>query len=101
MKDGNPDTLAEATNSLTKDGYLESFSAEENAIKAANSKKEYQPEDLKIVKSFRFDGLTNPADETQVFGILANDGTKGTIVMSYSAAHNHNIELIKQIPTAD
>ncbi len=40
---------------------------------------------------------TSPEDETELFAIISNDGIKGTLVMSYSAQHNQNIELIKQI----
>lgn len=89
------DTLSIAVNSLTKNGYTEDFKAEEKYIRALYSKKEYLPEELKITKSFRFEGMESPGDETQLFAIVANDGTKGTLVMSYSAKHNQNVELIK------
>lgn len=97
----NIDTLSEATNALLKDGFTENFSAENNCILCANSKKEFQPNELKIVHSLRFDGMTNPADESQVFAIEANDGTKGVLVMSYSAEHSQNIDLIKKIPMVE
>ncbi|MEC3965450.1 phosphoribosylpyrophosphate synthetase [Flagellimonas halotolerans] len=92
------DTLSEAVNTLTQEGYKEDFEAMENCIKALYSKKEYQPDDLKIIDSYRFEGITNPGDQSTVFTIEANDGTKGTMVMSYSASSGQNDELIKQIP---
>ncbi len=95
------DTLSEATNALLNDGFKENFSAEKNFIVGANSKKKYRADELKIVHSFRFDGMTNPADESHVFAIEANDGSKGVLVMSYSAEHSQNIELIKQIPMVE
>ncbi|MDO6739215.1 phosphoribosylpyrophosphate synthetase [Wenyingzhuangia sp. 2_MG-2023] len=97
MKNTDYDTLSQAMNQLTKEGYTDSFSAEENYIKALYAKKEYNPKDLKIDQTFRFDGMTNPADETELFAISANDGTQGTLTMSYSSENNHNRELIKQI----
>ncbi len=93
----NYDTLSTAVDALTKEGFIEDFKAEENCIKALYAKKEYQPEDLTIVKSFRFEGMTNPDDESELFAIVAIDGTKGTLVMSYSAKHSQNVELIKLI----
>ncbi len=93
----NFDTLSEAVNYLTKEGYTEDFKAEEQYIKALYSKKEYLPKELIITKTYRFDGMDSPEDETELFAIIANDGTKGTLVMSYSAQHNQNVELIKQI----
>ncbi len=95
MNSNNFDTLSLAVNSLTMKGYTEDFKAEENCIKELYSKNEYQPEALKIVNSYRFEGMTNPEDETVLFAIVANDGTKGTLVMSYSAEHSQSIELIK------
>ena len=97
MDSNNYDTLSLAVNSLTKEGFTENFQAEETAIKALYSKKEYNPNELKIVKTFRFDGMTNPQDDAVVFALEATDGTKGTLVMSYSAEHNQNLELIKQV----
>jgi len=93
------DTLSQAVNTLTQeDGYKEDFEADETCIKALYSKKEYQPSDLKIINSYRFEGMTNPGDESTVFTNEANDCTKGTMVMSYGASSSQNEELIKQIP---
>ncbi|MDF0715661.1 phosphoribosylpyrophosphate synthetase [Muricauda sp. 334s03] len=92
------DTLSQAVNTLTQEGYEEDFEAEETCIKALYSKKEYQPSDLKIISSYRFEGMTNPSDESIVFTIEANDGTKGTLIISYGASTAQNEDLIQQIP---
>jgi hypothetical protein len=97
MDTRNFDTLSIAVDALTKEGFTEDFKAEENCILALYSKKEYQPKDLKIVHTFRFEGMTNPEDEMELFAIVAHDGLRGTLVMSYSAQHFQNVELIKQI----
>lgn len=91
------ETLSGAMNRLTSIGYTESFKAKKNNIEALYSKKTYQPSDLVIEETFRFEGMTNPADQTELFAISANDGTKGTLAMSYNAQQSQNIELIKQI----
>ena len=101
MEKKNFDTLSEAVNALTKAGYEEQFKAEENRIIGLNSKKEYKPDELKIYKVFRFDGMTNPADESEVFALKANDGTKGTLVMSYSSENDQNADLIKKLEFLD
>lgn len=101
MDKTNFDTLSQATNALTKDGYTESFKAENDKIIGTTSKKKYLPEELEITKYYRFDGMTNPQDDTIVFAIKAKDGAKGTLIMSYSSEHNQNIELVKKIPEAE
>ncbi|UXP31226.1 hypothetical protein N6H18_12795 [Reichenbachiella agarivorans] len=98
MDTHNFDTLAEASNALTKDGFTDNFKTKDNSIVALYAKRTYQPEDLKIVHSFRFEGMTNPSDQTDLFGIIAHDGIKGTLSMSYGANSDENPEMIKQIP---
>lgn len=97
MKTNNFDTLSQAVNSLTKNEFTEDFKAEAKYIKALYSKRKYLPTELKIVESFRFEGMGSPEDETELFAIISNDGTKGTLVMSYSAVHFQNVALIKEI----
>lgn len=94
------DTLSEAINALTQKGFKDGFKAEDGRIVGSITSKKYLPEELKIVRTHRFEGMTNPQDDTIVFAIEANDGNKGTLVMSYSYEHNQNVELIKKIPEA-
>ena len=95
------ETLSQAMNALNEAGFKEGFKAEPDGIVGTFSGKSYQPEELKIVQSHRFDGMTNPQDDSIVFAIEAQDGTKGTLVMSYSSKHNQNVELIKRIPSSE
>lgn len=97
MMSYNFDNLVEALNALTKEGFTEDFKAEENYIVALYSKKKYLPNELSILNSFRFEGMESPEDETELFTLVTNDGTKGTLVMSYSAAHSQNVDLIRAI----
>lgn len=101
MQASHYDSLSQAINGLTQKGFKEHFSAEKEAIVGSQSKKSYAPKQLKIVKTFRFDGMTNPQDDSVVFAIEATDGTRGTLVMSYGSKQGQNVELIKSIPTAN
>ena len=69
MNTNNMDTLSKVIDALNNEGFVDDFKAGENCIKALYSKREYRPEDLKIAKSFRFDGFTNPDDESELFAI--------------------------------
>ncbi len=95
------DTLSETMTALLKEGYKDDFKATKIAIEAIYAKRNYNPEDLKIVGTYRFEGETNPADQTVLFAIEANDGTKGTLTMSYGAEANQNEELIKKIKVCE
>lgn len=91
-------TLSETMNQLTLNGYPNTFAIETDCILCTNNEKAYQPEDLLIVKTFRFDGMTNPDDDVELFAIEANDGTNGTLTVSYGANSPKNSELVRDIP---
>lgn len=93
-------TLSQILAELNEQGFKEQFTAKEKNIVATASKKEYTPYQLKIVKTYRFDGMTNPGDEEEIFVIEANDGTRGTLIMAGGPDQSQNVELVKEIPEA-
>lgn len=97
MKTVQFDSLFEAINGLTKNGYSDDFKLQEDHIFGVYSKKKYQPKELKITATYRFDGMTNPSDESEIFAIEAKDGNKGTMVLSYSFQKSENSDLLKHI----
>ncbi|HEY4061759.1 MAG TPA: hypothetical protein VGM30_07650 [Puia sp.] len=67
--------------------------------------KTYQPEELLILKTFRFEGASDPSDSSILYIIRANDGLTGYSLDSYGAYSDHDGEegydnFIRQIPTA-
>lgn len=58
----------------------------------AGKGKNYQPEDLKIVKIYRFEGISDPADSSIIYVIKANDGLIGYSMDSYGVYSNHEDE---------
>jgi len=69
----------------------------------AGKGKFYQPADMEIVKIFRFEGNSDPADTSIVYIIEANDGLTGYSLDAYGAYSNHEDEegydnFIRMIP---
>jgi hypothetical protein len=93
------ETLSEATDALTKEGYKEGFKAIGDKIVGLYSHKEYRVEEIKIVKAYRFENNTDPGDDMELFALQAADGSRGTLVMSYSASDSQNVELIRKLET--
>lgn len=62
----------------------------------------YTPEDLKILRTYRFEGASDPADSSILYIIEANDGLTGYSIDAYGAYSNHEDDgyddFIKQIP---
>jgi len=64
-------------------GYTASYKCEEDKIQNLENKKWYTPEDLNLVEEFRYEGMSNPADNSILYIIEAKDGTKGTALVAY------------------
>lgn len=50
----------------------------------------YQPYELKIIKTFRFEGESDPSDSSILYVMRGYDGTLGYSVDSYGAFSNHD-----------
>ncbi len=59
---------------------------------SANKGKAYQPEDLKIIKVFRFEGDSDPSDSSVLYIIEAKDGLIGYSLDAYGLYSNHDDE---------
>jgi hypothetical protein len=66
------------------------------------SGKVYQPEDLKIIRTYRFEGESDPSDSSILYLIEAKDGRIGYSIDAYGAYSNHDDDLydefIRKIP---
>ena len=51
--------------------------------------KYYQPEDLKIIKTYRFEGESDPSDSSIIYLIEAKDGMIGYSMDAYGVYSDH------------
>lgn len=59
---------------------------------SAGKGKVYQPRQLEIVKVYRFEGITDPADMCVLYVIEANDGLIGYSIDAYGVYSSHDDE---------
>jgi len=69
----------------------------------AGKGKTYSPEELKIIKVFRFEGESDPGDSSVLYIIEANDGLIGYSIDAYGMYTSHEDEegydnFIRKIP---
>lgn len=64
----------------------------ENGSFTAGKGKTYSAEELTIVKTFRFEGDSDPSDSSILYIIEANDGLKGYSLDAYGVYSNHDEE---------
>jgi hypothetical protein len=77
------DTLVEALNDLKKRGYTLDFNVLPDGLHCAERDIRLYPEDFEIVEVYRFEGETNPTDESILYAIESNIGEKGVLVNAY------------------
>ena len=92
------DTLTEAIQDLNKEGYTEDFNLLDHGIEDQAMKVNYNPANFNIIKTYRFEGMTNPDDSSILYVIETDNGIKGTLVDAYGAyADTMSQEMIEKM----
>ncbi len=76
-------TVLVAIENLRKEGYDVDFNLEDNCLICGNNK--YTIDDFEIEQVYRYEGDSNPSDESTVYGIASKDGLRGILVTAYGA----------------
>ena len=76
-------TLASCINHLVKEGYTEDFKIIDSGMISLQSENVYRPEQVHVLNFFRFEGASDPADNSILYAIEIDDGTKGTLTDAY------------------
>ncbi len=65
----------------------------------------YKPEDLKIIRTYRFEGESDPSDSSIIYLIEANDGLIGYSMDAYGVYSDHEDDgyddFIRKIPVEE
>jgi hypothetical protein len=78
------DTVSEAVKELKRRGYTLDFNLKENCLICHND--QFDIDDFEIVEAYRFEGISDPADEAAVYAIESNKGDKGVLVTGYGTS---------------
>jgi hypothetical protein len=80
----NYETLTEAINGLKEQGYKEDFNLKQNCIECRNGEYKIFHDEFQIDKYFRFEGQSDPADESILYAISSDKyHLKGILVNGY------------------
>lgn len=82
------ETLSEAIDRLEAAGYREGFRATREGLRALASGRNYAPESLVVDGVLRFEGPTDPGDESILFALRASDGVRGTWAIAFGPARD-------------
>lgn len=84
MKNAYP-SLSVAINELKDEGYTVDYNLHDDGLESKHHGKIYTANEMKVVKYYRFEGMTNPGDNSILYVIETTDGRKGLLVDSYGA----------------
>lgn len=101
MENSDLTTLTSVLEKLRARNLDTEFRWEEETGFTAGKGKSYQPENLKIIRTYRFEGDSNPDDSSVLYVIEAEDGLIGYSLDAYGAVTNHGPEynnFIRNIP---
>ena len=79
----NYESSIDAINDLKSRGFEYDFNVRDTHIECSQIELILEPEDFTIVEHYRFEGDSDPGDNTIVYGIEGSEGHKGVMVMAY------------------
>lgn len=85
MKNAYP-TLSVAIEDLNKLGYTVDYNLHDDGLESKHHGKIYSADEMDVVKYYRFEGMSNPSDNSILYVIETTDGKKGLLVDSYGAS---------------
>ena len=92
-------TVSIATDELRKKGFDADFVLEEGKMRCTETGKKYAPKNMLIMEFHRFEGDSDPGDNSIVYAVRCHDGLKGAIVSAYgmygSSQLNDFMKLVK------
>ncbi len=103
MKHHTYDTVTEATAALAKRGYTTDFElmTEKECLVCHQTNTVLQPEDFQIDKVYRFEGASNPEDQSILYAISSSKfEMRGTLVNGYGISSDEQTsKLIEKLMT--
>jgi len=84
-------TLTSCVNKLTLSGFEEDFKVTEKGLKGLHNEKIYKPSQVHVLNFYRFEGASDPADNSILYAIETNDGTKGSLIDAYGPYADHMV----------
>lgn len=79
------DSLSKAIDDLKTKGYDTDFNLVDDGIESKHLKKTWTAEQIEVEDAFRFEGMSNPDDNSVLYIINTHDGEKGLLVDAYGA----------------
>ena len=84
-------TLRECIDKAAAHAYREQFSVDEEGLRNFDGSRHYLAHEVKLIDFYRFEGNSDPEDNSILYLLQTNDGTKGILVDAYGAYSDQKI----------
>lgn len=91
-------SLSVAINALQEEGFTVDFNLSAAGVENKHKGESHAASELNVLRYYRFEGMTNPDDNTILYVIETTSGDKGLLVDAYGAyAGNVPREMIEKL----
>ncbi|MCF3108356.1 hypothetical protein LL912_06160 [Niabella sp. CC-SYL272] len=91
-------TISECIQNAVKTGYTHDFFITEEGLSYSGAGKIYGPDEVTIENFYRFEGESDPADNSILYLMRTQDGAKGTLLDAYGPYAEERIaRFIKEV----
>ncbi|MCB0628659.1 MAG: phosphoribosylpyrophosphate synthetase [Saprospiraceae bacterium] len=92
------ETLSEAIRGLKAEGYIHDFNLEEKQLHCPQLEQKFSPKEFTVVGNYRFEGASNPDDNSVVYVIETSTGEKGLLIDAYGVyAESISLEMAQRL----
>ncbi|WP_206197731.1 hypothetical protein [Terrimonas sp.] len=85
-------SLTLCLNKLLSEGFEEDFKATDEGLQSLKTNKTYTPEQIQVVNFYRFEGASDPADNSILYAVETTDGAKGTLVDAFGPYADEKVD---------
>ncbi len=91
-------TMVSCLNSLLASGFESQFKVTAAGLKSLTTGQIYKPEETKVLNFYRFEGESDPADNSILYAIETKNGERGTLTDAYGLYNDANVtQFMKQV----
>ena len=91
-------TLTSCTRMLSQRGFEAQFKAHKRGLESLSTHEMYEPQDVKIVDFYRFEGESDPSDNAILYVVETSTGEKGTLTDAYGVYTDQKVsEFVQQV----
>lgn len=76
-------TLSSCMNKLMLDGFTQYFKINDGGLESPDTGKTYTPAEIHVLNFFRFEGASDPDDNSILYAIETDGGEKGMLTDAY------------------